>query len=52
MSFANDAFKLVNDAFTLVINAFIWVINASSLVINNFDQVYFKDVFDKDFVNY
>jgi hypothetical protein len=52
MSFANDAFKLVNDAFTLVINAFIWVINASTLIINNFDQEYFKNVVDKDFVNY
>ena len=52
MSFAIDAFKLVNDAFTLVINAFIWVINASTLIINNFDQEYFKNVVDKDFVNY
>jgi hypothetical protein len=52
MSFANDAFKLVNDAFTLVINAFILVTNASTLIINNFDQEYFKNVVDKDFVNY
>ncbi len=52
MSFAIDAFKLVNDAFTQVINAFIWVINASTLIINNFDQEYFKNVVDKDFVNY
>jgi len=52
MSFTIDAFKLVNDAFTLVINAFIWVINASTLIINNFEQEYFKNVVDKDFVNY
>ena len=52
MSFANDAFKLVNDAFTLVINAFILVTNASTLIINNFDQEYFKNVVDKDFINY
>ena len=52
MSFAIDAFKLVNDAFTQVINAFIWVINASTLIINNFDQEYFKNVVDKDFINY
>jgi hypothetical protein len=52
MSFTIDAFKLVNDAFTLVINAFIWVINASTLIINNFDQEYFKNVVDKDFINY
>jgi hypothetical protein len=51
-TFAIDAFKLVIDAFKLVINAFIWVINASTLVIDNFDQEYFKDVVDKDFINY